>query len=241
MVYQACARGGLAPYFPDDTSENADLHQFYIASDTSDYGRLSSARRFYVKAVNEEEQFMEQYVTRGDSLVGLIDASQDYQSLAVEVLSVLATMIDSGNIEDIMLYFTDMKDLAALCPFEYGPGVYLTRTVVKSLDLDLEFNDEDLCGLMEPRTPKTEHSSVINFPCDISFSPNPLPHNTPLNIEVLEKGAEVQLWTLDGIRVYQSKGLANDVVNFNVNVPGIYILRLINSTNCTYHARILIH
>ena len=140
------------------------------------------------------------------------------QSLWKEVLAIglqhYYTDDTSWTAQDIL----DLRTYSALCPYEYGPGVYHARTLLLAMDtmMTLYFNNcelptESAQRLAAPETAPEPYRGTLKL------YPNPTTGSVTIECHLEDEDvAELMVFDMSGRRVYRNGnvcGASNVVLN----------------------------
>ena len=139
-------------------------------------------------------------------------------------VNILGSYLYEGDLTTISGDTAILRDIAYLCPFEYGPSVYIARSLLRSLDLEAEFNEAQLCGEIEPRSEKESNTGVYSNSIIIIY-PNPVPIHFSLSITGKDI-KQIEIYNMYGQLMFkQSKMDSINEIRPNINIPGVYWLK----------------
>jgi hypothetical protein len=77
----------------------------------------------------------------------------------IEELKLLAGYLADGDLDVFIEEEDNILDVATLCPYAFGTGVYMNRAWLRAIDMEAKFDELDACGVIEPRSDASFSSS----------------------------------------------------------------------------------
>jgi len=136
---------------------------------------------------------------------------EELQFTLLEFLNLAAT--------DTLRSSTKVYSLANTCPDKYGDPVYHARSLIREDSIKMHYDDDGLCGYLNPRTivGYTTYSGLL--------FPNPAV--SEISIESVSNIMEVQVFTLSGGEIYINSQISGSkaVIDVALLPAGLYHLR----------------
>ena len=214
-------------HYPDDTSASNSIHAFYSSIDTTGFYRYAKARKYFTDAMDGEIQQQSAKLTNGiNEILQISDLqfSQNYLTIAAQMLK---SYLDSGDLNFILESYEELKDIALLCPYQFGPAVYIARSLVRAVDMDIEFKETSLCGQVEPRSPENFNKGDL-ISNSYTVYPNPTRTGTVVSIEGENGIQSIQIFDIFG-RLQWSNDISMKSkadIMFDFLDSGIYFLKV---------------
>jgi hypothetical protein len=208
-----------------DTLGNYPLNNFCQKSDTTDYGKLTKARWNFINSVivppNQRDDYISEALAQNASITG----SSDFLILETTSNEVLADYLSEGNLVTFISADEDILEIAELCPYEFGAAVYMNRSWLKAIDLEIEFDEIPNCGQIEPRSynPKSKEFQSL------TIYPNPVKINQLFTIELGKSGQNIMISDIYGKIIYIAFGIVNEhKITMQLNTSGLYFIYIVD-------------
>jgi hypothetical protein len=224
-------------YFAQFQDENTIIGQdnVYIDLRKVDTNNLSQVMKDFIDICQQSDFAKIEEVNRliregkmleADSINNLINENDRSINATRQINSLLINAsVDTVNLEytfkDDELHL--LREIASLCPYEYGRAVSLARSILFTIDTNVYFNDcEAESFVVEQRSLKTDNDTSSN----IIIYPNPVKNQLFIDQETNVK-LHVEIFNVLGVRVYSNDlfDMHNIVQLDNMNA-GIYYVKL---------------
>lgn len=150
---------------------------------------------------------------------GQITVKEDWEEYDQIITDILLNCIDGDSLVISSSDSTTLYDIASLCAFEGGPGVYHARALYALIDT-LIFDDYDTCGTVSPRSAEAYAGFV-----DSRMVVTPNPALEDITVYYLGKGEPDQLLVIStaGTRI-KSYSFKERKGQYDVSgvLPGLY-------------------
>ena len=210
-----------------DTSETLSLYEFYNISDTTAYGKLIDVRQLFELASISSGGKKASTISDALAKNSQIPDTEDYFFYETEANEILAEYLDEGDLLVLIAAQEDIKEVATLCPYEFGDGVYMNRSWLRAIDLASGFDEIEACGAIEPRSPMkddvSEHAIIVNQ-CHIW--PNPAHTNELISVQSYQPVSKIMVTDIIGRKIleYQATSKAQLYFHFQIDQTGWYII-----------------
>jgi hypothetical protein len=208
-----------------DTVDQIKLKTYYTLIDTTDQGKLSKARWNFIQAVSEDPNERNNYIAEALDFNSSIDGEEDYLTLEVESNILLAAYLENGDMQAFISMIESLQENSELCPYEYGPAVYINRSLLRGLDLSSQFDDANNCGEIEPRSnfaKEMEDKSIIIYP-------NPTNYELGFRVNSQNNISNISIYDITGRIIYQNINYSNNsLISTSKLNPGIYFIGINN-------------
>lgn len=139
----------------------------------------------------------------------------------------------SGDSSTYASLETDLKDIAASCPFELGSAVYIARGLIGD---EFEYSHEDyeeFCSVTSP--PPFREESVQR-----KLSVYPVPSSGLVRVDIPEGAERLELYGSDGKLYMEREVQASGALDLIVEHGGVYYLRVLVSGNYSEMRKVVI-
>jgi len=222
----------------------SDSLQSYLADTTltlfMDSIALSPTIIFDSAAIKYSENAVSEAQLLNNSLL----ASQ-LPEISLKTVNNIAFRNDSVATIYTTVELSELQFMAAQCPYEYGPAVYMARVLLAPVDNTQYFN---ICESIDvPSQKSVETTALYNDQIDFNIQVYPNPANDVVQIVVESKTAEghysYQLFDLEGRELtIVGHGTYNNAEQIDVSSlqEGVYILSVTNGEGKLVHQRVSI-
>lgn len=210
-----------------DTSETLSVYEFYTMSDTTSYGKLVDVRQLFELASVSSAGGKASSISAALSKNNQIPDTEDFLLYETNANEILAEYVEEGNLAILIAAAEDIADVAALCPYEFGDGVYMNRAWLRAIDLEYGFDEIELCGAIEPRSPKKDDFSekaLTTERCQIW--PNPARIRELINVLSYQPISRIMVTDIIGRKIFESQPTSNTELSFHLQIDqnGWYII-----------------
>ncbi len=197
--------------------------------------------------VEEQKSAAAFYSNDGIGIAQLLNNASAANTLTEQSLKTLNNI--AFRADTVALAYTSseiswLQFMAAQCPYEYGPAVYMARAMLAPVDTTVYFN---MCELESEnnKSAETINEDVYESDIDISVFPNPANDKFQIYAESLSREGSYCYYITDlsGTVVKQlSKGKYNAIEQVEVShlSPGVYILCVIDESGLTHNYRLTV-
>jgi len=163
---------------------------------------------------------------------------------SLKILNNIAFRADTVALAYTSSEISWLQFMAAQCPYEYGPAVFMARVMLAPIDTTVYFN---MCELESEnnKSAETINENVYESDIEVSVFPNPANDEFQIYAESTSRGGSYCYYITDlsGTVVQQlSKGKYNAVEQVEVShlSPGVYILCVIEESGLTHNYRLTV-
>jgi len=177
-------------------------------------------------------------------LLNNASAANTLTEQSLKILNNIAFRADTVALAYTSAEISWLQFMAAQCPYEYGPAVYMARAMLAPVDTTVYFN---MCELESEnnKSAETINEDVYESDIDVSVFPNPANDEFQIYAESTSREGSYCYYITDlsGTVVQQlSKGKYNAVEQVEVSdlSPGVYILCVIEESGLTHNYRLTV-
>ncbi|HEY3386846.1 MAG TPA: T9SS type A sorting domain-containing protein [Saprospiraceae bacterium] len=214
-----------------DSMENITLYQFYSVSDTISYGRLVDVRQLFEVASISSPGKKASTIAAALAKNNEITNTEDYYVYETETNELLAEYLQDGDLEVLLEAEGDIRDVATLCPYEFGDGVYMNRSWIRAIDLGSGFDEIDACGAIEPRSSqKGDDAKSTDVLSQCHLWPNPAHVGELINLLSNQSISKIIVTDILGRKIidYIPSAKAEGDFQFDISQNGSYIVNVWN-------------
>lgn len=198
-------------------NQNTNLNNFSSVTSNESIGKL---------------YYSDYYIGRGMPYsASIYNESFSYQNIADslhqwvnrQIISYLSGM--ELNVDDK----TALCEIAALCPFEYGDGVYFARAFLLRMDPETQIVSHPCEYVFAPSHKSMQQGSATDSePIEVRVYPNPASDQLSIEITGTEGLAEIVFFNMLGYQVNEQQFSIDEInsIELSVLAPGIYLYEI---------------
>ena len=167
-----------------------------------------------------------------------IYAETEYQGIERKQLANYVSRLSQNNFEFSESDIEDLKSIANSCPWEYGNGVFIARSMLEMTG-NYSYDDTELCGDREDG----ERSDVSSVLGKLNIYPNPNTGTFMLQLpENRNEELRAVLFSITGVEQQSlliPVGVQRQLIHLPVGEKGIFFLKVVGGNTETVHKVII--